>query len=206
MDRKHLGVVIAVIGLGLGAFSHASSGLPGPWRWIGNFGALWVAVAFFAGRLADDIRRGSFAGAASLAVASVIHYVPHRVMLNGFSSQAFRWPVGLWVVVGIAVGLLFGGLGAAHAQHMDFFSNLGVALLAAIFAAEALVLFRIGHERAVQVAVPIEALAALTLPLLLLDSVRDRVRTYLVALALVPLGALGLAAFMGVIHRVYPGI
>ena len=206
MDRKYAWVPMMLIGLTLGVFSHASSGLPGAWRWVGNLGALWLAIAFLVGRLAANLRGGALVGAASLAVASVIHYVPHRMLREGISLHAFRWPVILWVVVGATVGLLFGTLGAAHARRLRIYAALGVALLVAAFAAEALVLLRIGHARAMQVAVPIEVIAALAWPFVLMSSWKARLTTYLVAAAFAPILVLALASFMGVIHRVYPGV
>jgi hypothetical protein len=206
VDRLQLVIAILVVGLALGLFSHASSSLPGAWRWVGNFGALWLAIAFFVGRASPNPWTGAAFGALSLTAASVMHYVPRRMVHEGVSLHAFRWPVILWVLVGLATGLLFGALGSAHARRLRIHSTIGVALLVAAFAAEALVLFRIGHDRAVQVAVPIEAVAALALPLTLMGSWKERVTTYAVAAAMVPLLAFALASFMGVIHRVYPGI
>lgn len=206
VDRWQLVVAVLAVGIALGLFSHASSSLPGAWRWVGNFGALWLAVAFLVGRAIPNPWTGAAFGALSLTIASVMHYVPRRMLREGISLEAFRWPVILWVLVGLATGLLFGALGSAHARRLKICSTIGVALLVAAFAAEALVLFRIGHERAVQVAVPIELITAFALPLILMGSWKERVITYAAAAGMMPILVLALASFMGVIHRVYPGI
>ena len=205
-EQSEIFVATLAIGCALGVFSHASSALPGGWRWTGNFGALWLAVAFLAGRLTRSVPRGAFYGAVALVAASFVHYVPHRMQREGISLHAFRWPLILWAGVGLLVGLLFGALGTAHARSDRLYSLIGTALLSAVFAAEAYVLYRTRHEAALAVAVPIEAIAAVLTPFVLLKSLRERVLSYATAAAIAPIAVLGLSAFMGVIHRVYPGI
>lgn len=196
----------ALIGVALGTFSHYSSALPGAWRWVGNFGALWVAVAFFVARAIGRVRVGAIAGALALVAASVVHYVPFRMAREGVHLAAFRRPVVLWVVVGVAVGALFGALGGAKGKPADRYCKIGIALLTASFAGEAWVLWRTGHPRALHVAVPLELLIALLCPLALLKSGKDRATVYVGAATLTPVVILALSAFMGVIQRVYPGI
>lgn len=198
--------ITVLVGVALGFFSHTSSSLTGPWRWIGNFGALWLIVAFFTGRAARETPTGAITGAVILVIASVIHYVPFRMARDGISWQAFRWPVLLWVVVGVIAGAAFGALGAAHGQRVARASVIAVALLVAAFAGEAFVLWRTGHPRAIQMAVPLEFLVASVLPIALAASWGDRAKIYLYGVLLLPVTVLGLSAFMGVIHRVYPGI
>lgn len=207
MRTKPAHIALAVlVGIGLGIFSHESSSLPGGLRWLGNFGALWVAIAFLVGRLISDVNRGAIAGAATLCVAAVVHYVPYRLAREGVGSDALRWPVVLWLLVGIGVGVLFGALGAAYGRREATVGLVGVALLAATFAGEAFVLARTGHPRAVQIAVPLELAVAALLPIIFFRSWRERSKVFGITLLAVPLVVLALSAFMGVIHRVYPGI
>ena len=198
--------IAVMVGTALGLFSHTSSSLTGPWRWIGNFGALWLIVAFFTGRVARETPTGAITGAFALVIASVIHYVPFRMARDGISWHAFRWPVLLWVVVGSIAGAAFGALGATHRQRIAPASVIAVALLVAAFAGEALVLLRTGYSRALQIAVPLELIMAAVLPFALAATWSDRAKIYLFGVALLPVTVLGLSAFMGVIHRVYPGI
>jgi hypothetical protein len=135
-----------------------------------------------------------------------MHYVPHRMLREGFSVHAFRWPVVLWAGLGLIIGTAFGALGSEHKRGKHLPSLIGTASLVATFAGEAYVLYRTGHPRAVEVAVPIETATALIVPFVLLRSVRERAIAYVAASALVPIAVLGLSALMGVIHRVYPGI
>ena len=206
--RKWMYLAFAsVVGTALGVFSHASSSLPGAWRWVGNFGALWLLVAFLVGRrVVTEGLAPAVAGAMTLTIASVVHYVPFRMARDGVSWHAFRWPVVLWVLVGAVVGALFGALGAAHAQRLAKVSIVAVALLVAAFAGEAFILLRTGHPRAVQIAVPVELVFAAVLPLALAASWHERLKVYLYAVLLLPVVVVALAAFMGVIHRVYPGV
>ncbi|MEA2517644.1 MAG: hypothetical protein QOG16_1482 [Actinomycetota bacterium] len=196
----------ALTGIALGLFSHASSALPGAWRWVGNFGALWLAVSFLLGRQFHSLLPAALSGAAALAVASVMHYVPHRMAREGMTLNTFRWPVALWAFVGIVVGAAFGMLGAAHARRWAVASTVGMGLLVAAFAGEAFVLWRTGHPRAVEVAVPLETIVALSLPIFCARSATERIKIFGSAVLMFPVVVLGLSAFMGVIHRVYPGI
>ena len=198
--------ITILVGISLGFFSHTSSMLPGGWRWLGNFGALWLLVAFLIGRWLREPKTGALGGLIALALAGVVHYVPFRWAREGLSADAFRWPVPLWVLVGAVVGALFGALGAAHAKRLRWLSTLSVASLVAAFAAEAYVLWRTGHPRAVQVAVPLELIVACLLPIVLIETWRARLATYAGGLLLAPVMVLALSAFMGVIHRVYPGV
>lgn len=195
-----------LLGLSLGVSSHTSSSLPGPWRWLGNVGAVWLAVAFVAGHLTSDKKIAALSGAVALGVASIVHYVPFRMIHDGFSWHAFRWPVVLWLYVAVPLGAAFGSLGSLQRERASKTAVLGVGLLAAAFAAEAVVLFQTGHPKAIKVAVPAEALVALLLPLTLIARWKDKVATYVTAVFLLPVLALPLKAFMGVIQRVYPGV
>ena len=171
--------ITVLIGIALGFFSHMSSSLPGPWRWVGNFGALWLIVAFFTGRAARETRIGAITGAVVLAITSVVHYVPFRMARDGISWHSFRWPVLLWVVVGLVAGASFGALGAAHAQGVEGGSVFAVALLVAVLTGEAFVLWRTGHPRAIQISVPLELAVASVLPMALATSWGDRAKIYL---------------------------
>jgi hypothetical protein len=124
---------------------------------------------------------------------------------EGISLHAFRWPVVLWAGLGALLGLLFGALGSTHSRGIQIYSVVGTALLVATFVAEACVLYRTGHPNAVAVAVPIEVSIGVAIPFLLLRTLRQRTMA-LGALVFSPVAVLGLSAFMGVIHRVYPGI
>lgn len=202
-----MGIAVAVLaGTALGVFSHSSSSLPGGWRWVGNFGALWLLIAFLVGRFDGRTRTAALAGSVTLAIASVVHYVPFRMAREGVSLHAWRWPVALWALVGILVGALFGVLGAAHRQRLERSSLVAVALLVAAFAGEAFVLWRTGHPRAAQIAVPLELGVAIFLPLVLASSLTDRLKIYVGSVLCFPVVVFALSAFMGTIKRVYPGV
>jgi hypothetical protein len=200
-------VAITVLaGLLLGYLSRSSASFPDAVRWVGNFGAWWLATAFLVGRTCRTVRGGAAAGATSLAVAATVHYVPFRLMREEITLDVLRYPLALWVVVGILAGGCFGALGAAHARGYRRAMTWGSALLAASFAAEGLVLLLVAHPNAVRVAVPVELACAVVLPVLLVRTSRQRVISYLAALFLIPVAMAGLATMMGVIQRVYPGI
>ena len=192
-------------GLILGSFSRYSSSFPDALRWLGNFGAPWLAAAFFVARPQRSRGAAAVAGAVTLSIATLAHYVPYRIARDGFGLEVAAHPVLLWVVVGTVFGAIFGLLGWVHACHRRS-SLLAAGCLAASFAGEAIVLFYVAHPNAVEVAVPIEAAIAMALPVVLTEGWRDRAKTY-VATALLALPAIAiLAATMGAIRRVYPGL
>jgi hypothetical protein len=200
-------VAITVLaGLLLGHFSRSSGSFPDAIRWAGNSGAWWLAVAFLVGHRCRTVRGGAVAGATSLAVAATVHYVPFRLMREEIGFDVLRYPLGLWVAVGIVVGGCFGALGAAHGRGYGRAMTWGSALLAASFAAEAIVLLLVAHPNAVAIAVPIEFVCAIVVPLVLVRTARQRVLAYGAALLLIPIAMTGLATMMGVIQRVYPGV
>lgn len=201
----YVGIAL-LAGTALGLFSHISSSLPGAWRWIGNFGALWLLVAFLVGRSTRNVRVSAVAGSITLIVASIVHYVPFRWARFGISWGAFRWPVVLWVLVGAVVGAAFGALGAAHRVRLKTLATIAVALLVAGFAGEAFILIRTGHPSAVQIAVPLELFVAAQLPVAFVRTWQERAKSYLYGVLFLPIVVIALAAFMGVIHRVYPGV
>ena len=192
-------------GVVLGAFSRYSSAFPGALRWLGNFGALWLAVAFFVGRAQRSTRGAALAGAVTLSVAGVFHYVPFKIGRDGWGWEAVGHPLPMWIIVGSITGALFGFLGRLQSQRDPRRSPWATGSLAGAFAAESAILFLVAHQNAVLVAAPVEAVLAVATPIALTEGWFERVRTYAAVCLLVPWMVIALVVMMMAIGRVYPG-
>ena len=101
-------------------------------KWIGNMGAIWFLAGFVAGRLVKLPRLGARAGAICLAVATVAYYAL-RLVVDPITIDDLV-PIPLWwLVIGTAIGLASGWLGArSHALVETWGAPAGVFLGEAI--------------------------------------------------------------------------
>ena len=180
-------------GVLLGLISRYTGSLSGPIRWLGNAGAPWLLVAFLVGRWELSARTAARSGALALVAAAISHYLPYRIAA-GWSP--IRWWVVLWVGFGAVAGALLGYAG----WRRDAWSN---SFACAAFAAEAILLLLVAPQEALILAVPVEAMIALALPLLSRPRV-SRPKTYAVAAILTPVCMVILWLMVLKIGRVYP--
>jgi hypothetical protein len=171
---------------------------------LGNAAGPWLAVAFVAGALQRDVRVGAAAGLLSLAVAVGAYYVSY-VIRWGERMPDPELPALVWLAVAAVAGPLLGAAGGAWAAADRRHRIAGVAVLAGALLAEAVYRFveleawdGIDVARTSMQVALVDGLAALLLPLLLLD--RDRRRMGYVATAFVGLG--GVAVISGVVTMV----
>lgn len=194
-------LLVAGAGIGLGLGSRSSDLLPRELGWVGNLGAVWLAVAFVVGSAMGSPKRAAIAGSATLTLAALVHYTSARLLRDGIAVDLLRFPVTQWIVIGTVTGAAFGALGSWW--HVERRRALAVALLAAAFGAEALYLLVRGEPNAAVVAVPLEVLAALLLPLLLLRSSRERLRAAAWCALMTPAGAMVILGIVAAVRRVY---
>jgi hypothetical protein len=194
-----------LLGVGVGLFSSRADFLPPETPLhvlvaMGNAIGPWVAVAFLAGAIQGDARRGAVGGAVALMAGVTTYYLAALLFwghgVPSFLSQLFA----VWLVVGLVAGSVTGAAAGGWAVH-DRFRWIGPALLAGALLAEAAYRFIevegwLGIDLArtgVQVAL-IDSIAALVVPALLLKRPR-----WLVAYAgSVAIGAAGLLVIVGV--------
>ena len=184
------GALLAGVLLGLVSRLSGQPFFPAPIRWLGNTGAPWLLLAFFLGRSQDSSKRAALSGAIGLTAAAVSHYVPYR-LAAGFAPV--RWWVAFWFLLAPAVGALYGSVGF---RRTDWSISVGCATLAG----EAILLAFVGPSPSRVIAVPLEALCVVVLPLL----AQRRFKAYALAAALTPLSMLGLWIFVEKMGRVYP--
>lgn len=193
----------ALGGVALGVFSRASELLPPSGVWVGNIGALWLVVAFGIGTRFASRRIGGIAGAATLVVAVLTHYVPVRLLRGDLGGEVLRFPLGVWVLIGITTGFLFGSFGAAY-RLREPLGKMGVAALASYCIAEAAILWALDVAPARVIAVPLEILIPMVLPPVLYRSRAERLQILVRIALLSPVLAIALAGLVRVLGRVYP--
>lgn len=193
--------LVVVAGTALGLVSRGSDLLPREVGWIGNLGAVWLAVAFAVGAAVGSPKRAAIAGSATLTVAALVHYTSARLLRHGLEIDLFRFPVTQWILIGTAVGSVFGALGAVWSrQHERVWPT---AALAASFGAEALYLFARGEPNALALAAPLELVVFLTLPLVVLRHLRARILGVAGSMMMAPFGAGVILGIVAIARRVY---
>lgn len=193
--------LVLFVGTALGLASRASDLLPREVGWIGNLGAVWLAVAFAVGARAGSRGDAALAGAATLTLAALVHYTSARVLRHGLDIDLFRFPVTQWIVIGATLGAVFGAVGCSG--RAPAVRAWAIGTLAATFGAEALYLFLRDEPNAVVLAAPLEIVAFVVLPVVLLRGVRDRVVAALTSVAIAPVGTVVILGVVAVVRRVY---
>lgn len=142
MRRDSLPTAIAA-GLALGVATRLVYELPYEWHWLAKVGVPWLAAAFLVGALARRAGRGAAFGAAALAAATVVYYLPSILGYGRFSYEAN--PVGLgWLAIAVPGGAAFGALGALWASGRARVA--AVSMLAASFGGEAVLFALFVHH------------------------------------------------------------
>ena len=104
-------VVVAAVGVILGLAARLVDDIAP--RWVGNVGAVWFVVAFFAGRRARRPHEGAILGAIALGAATLAYYA-YRLFVDGTISTRYLSRVGIsWLIAALVVGAIGGWVGAA---------------------------------------------------------------------------------------------
>jgi hypothetical protein len=106
-------------GVLLGLVSRASDLLPREVGWLGNLAAIWLAAAFAVGSATKRSRTAGVAGSVTLAIAALVHYASGRLLRHGLSTELLGFPLLHWIVIGTALGALFGALGSVWRRGRD---------------------------------------------------------------------------------------
>jgi hypothetical protein len=134
-------------------------------------GAPWLAAAWGLGAIAGSRSRGSFAGAAALALGTLIWYLL-TVAVAGRAVAADVLPVAVgWAAMACVAGAAFGLAGAAWRDGSSAVRAVSVAVLAGALAGEAVLLAGEWSGRAARAVLVAEFGAAL----LILAAFRRRV-------------------------------
>lgn len=140
-DSRRLRVAkfIAVTGfaVALGIYSDVGRSLPGKASLIPSIAAPWIIVAYFAGSL---VRRPFVSPAAGslIVMTGLGSYVAFKCLAYGPDSvqQFVRYDSTRWAVLGIVVGMLFGGAGALLRLRPRMPAAVSIALLGGALVAE----------------------------------------------------------------------
>jgi hypothetical protein len=135
----HFILVAVVVGALLGPFVLAGQvHAPYPLANLFNSPAVWAAAAFGFGVWAQSRMRAAVLGAIVMEVVAVMAYYLADVMVRGSDASILVSTTALaWVVLSIGAGAIFGAAGAAVDHPSNVIRAIGIALLPAVFLAEA---------------------------------------------------------------------
>lgn len=168
-----------VAGVVLGALGRASDYAPLPVRGFFNLGVPWLAVAFAWGALVRSIHVGALAGTTLLVTAMGAYYGILGAVEGGDAEYAVTMMMS-WGTIGLLGGALFGAAGAAFRDRRAPVRVVGVSLLAAALAGEALWLLASDAYVLVRAVVVLELVLGAAIPVIFLR----RRRAFLGAVAL----------------------
>ena len=180
---------------------------PYPLANLFNSPAVWAAAAFAFGVWAQGRMRAAVLGAIVMEVVAVLAYYLADVVVRGSDASIVVSATALaWVVLGVGAGAIFGAAGAAVDHPSSMIRAVGIALLPAVFLAEAAHQM-IRHlttdadsrpDDLVSTAILLTALAAAALIWQLHGRASaERARTLGVTLALAAVGSVAYAVFAG---------
>jgi len=176
-------VTAAIVGLVLGVLTNIGrSVLSGGWLILVNSGAVWAAFAFLCAALLIPVshpRIASHIGTAVLAGLMVGYYM--AVLVRGTLHAPAT--VLVWIFATVVAGPVFGIAGTALRSDDDRHRQAGIAVIAAVFAAEGLFgLWWVGQPAPVWTILVAGGLLAPAV----LGPVRAVRRAYTIMLGLVP--------------------
>ena len=139
-DRSTLHCVLVAVAVGalLGPFVLAGQvHAPYPLANLFNSPAVWAAAAFGFGVWAQSRMRAVLGAIVMEVVAVMAYYVADVVVRGSDASILVSMTALVWVVLGIGAGAIFGAAGAAVDHPSRVMRAVGIALLPAVFLAEA---------------------------------------------------------------------
>jgi hypothetical protein len=134
-------MVLVFLALGLGLYADRGSLLPQPWGSLAELGTPWLALAFWAGRGSKSNVWVSGLLGASMIVLGLIAYYGWLWAVEGvaFGTLTHSYTAPSWFAVGLAIGWVFGGAGAAsRAANSTVPKTAAWSLVAAVPLVEAL--------------------------------------------------------------------
>ena len=139
-DRSTLHCVLVAVACGalFGPFVLAGQvHAPYPLANLFNSPAVWAAAAFGFGVWAQSRMRAVLGASVMEVVAVMAYYLADVVVRGSDASIVVSRTALVWVVLGIGAGAIFGAAGAAVDDPSSGLRAVGIALLPAVFLAEA---------------------------------------------------------------------
>jgi hypothetical protein len=172
-------VTAAVAGLLLGPLDLlAQTTLPYPWANLANSGAVWALAAFVLGATLRPAAASAAAGIVLLPIAVESYYLAGVIFRHDSTTTLWSSTTGLWLVLAVIVGPLFGLAGGAVRSPRRAARLAAVACVGSTFLLEAFAMLARSHgdggsNHARQTAV-IEIALAVAVPLITLALTRHR--------------------------------
>ena len=164
--REHVrsALIAIVAGVALGVAMRLMRYADAPVPKIAALGVPWLAVAFAVGALEREKWRAMRTAAASLVTAVGVYYLLESPVEGHTSLRYAAAMTVAWSVAGIAVGAVFGRLGAAWRQWRSTFAS---AALGGAFVGEAMLLLVVWRSDAAYAVLMCELVVGIALPLAL---------------------------------------
>ncbi len=156
----------------------AQTTLPYPWANLANSGAVWALAAFVLGATLRPAAASAAAGIVLLPIAVESYYLAGVIFRHDSTSTLWSSTTGLWLVLAVIVGSLFGLAGSVVRSPRRAARFAAAASAGSIFLLEALAILARsradgGSNHAGQTVV-IEIALALAVPLITLALTRHR--------------------------------
>jgi hypothetical protein len=136
--RRWWWVVAVVAGLVLGPLDlWGQVNTPYPLAHLFNSPAVWAAAAFAYGRWVRQLPAAAVGAVIVLVVGVEAYYLTDVLVRDASRSNLTSSTASVWLVAGVAAGLVFGVAGSWAAETSGWRAVLGRAALPAIFGAEA---------------------------------------------------------------------
>jgi hypothetical protein len=110
---------------------------PYPWANLFNSAAVWAAAAFAYGRWARELPVAAVGGVIMLAIGVEAYYLTDVLVRDANSSNLTSPTAFVWLIGGVAAGVVFGVGGTWAAGTAGWRAVVGRAALPSIFGAEA---------------------------------------------------------------------
>ena len=132
-------VTAAVAGLLLGPLDLlVQTTLPYPWANLANSGAVWALTAFVLGAMLRPAAASAAAGIVLLPIAVESYYLAGVIFRHDSPTTLWSSSTGLWLVLAVIVGPLFGVAGGAVRSRRRSARFAAAACAGSIFLLEAL--------------------------------------------------------------------
>jgi hypothetical protein len=148
--RRWWWLVAVVAGLLLGPLDlWGQVNAPYPWAHLFNSPAVWAAAAFGYGRCVRKLPAAAVGAVIVLVVGVEAYYLTDVLVRDASRSNLTSTTASVWLVAGVAAGLVFGIAGSWAAEASGWRAVLGRAALPAVLGAEAVhSLLRLANEPA----------------------------------------------------------
>jgi hypothetical protein len=136
--RRRWWIVAIVAGMLLGPLDlWGQVASPYPWAHLFNSPSVWAAAAVAYGRWVRDVVAAPVGAVIVLVLGVETYYLVDVLVRDASGQNITSWTAVVWLLAGVAAGLVFGVAGGWASQHIGWRAVLGRAALPAVFGAEA---------------------------------------------------------------------